>query len=242
MLARAVRELTGLIFGGTCFLCRGGVSRTGRGGLLCEACDADLPRLSAPACPRCALASPGGAVCGRCLADPPAYDTTCAALAYRFPADVLIQALKFGGQLALAPLFGRLLSERARSVERVDAIVPVPLSAVRLRERGYNQAMELARPVADALQAPVRPRLCERTRNTAAQTGLPIAERARNVRGAFSCAESLDGAVVAVVDDVMTTGATLSEVAKALKAAGAVRVHNLVATRAFSPSDDAPGR
>ena len=86
------------LFGGRCYLCRGR-SR----GVLCADCDAELPRLRMPLCPRCALASPGGALCGRCLAEPPAYDATLAALAYEFPADALIQALKFRGELALAP-------------------------------------------------------------------------------------------------------------------------------------------
>ena len=238
MLSRTVRGLAGFVFGGTCFLCRGRASRSSREGLLCEACDADLPRLSAPACPRCALGSPGEAVCGRCLADPPAYDATYAALAYRFPVDVLIHALKFRGELALAPLLGGLLAECARAGWPADAIVPVPLSAARLRERGYNQAMEIARPVGEVLRVPVEARLCERTRDTPAQTELVWAERARNVRGAFRCSAPLDGAVIAVVDDVMTTGATLAEIAKALKAAGAARVFNIVAARAFPPSDD----
>ena len=242
MFPRAVRRLAGFVFGGTCFLCRSRASQSSPEGLLCEACDADLPRLLGSACPRCALASPGEAVCGRCLADPPAYDATCAALAYRFPVDVLIHALKFGGELALAPLLGGLLAERARTAGRVDVIVPVPLSAARLRERGYNQAMELARPIGEALQAPVDARLCERTRDTPAQTGLAWAARARNVRGAFLCPAPLDGAVVAVVDDVMTTGATLAEIAQALKTAGASRVLNFVAARTFPPSEDMPGR
>ena len=127
------------LFGGACFLCRGASHE-----LLCAACDTDLPRLRAPACPRCALASPGGALCGRCLAQPPAYDATLAALDYRFPADVLIHALKFRGELALAPFLGDLLS-KCISGEKVDCLIPVPLSRAKLRERGYNQAVELAR-------------------------------------------------------------------------------------------------
>lgn len=240
MLSRAVREFAGFVFGGTCFLCRGRAGSSRRASILCEACEADLPRLPVASCPRCALAAPEGALCGRCLADPPAYDATCAALIYRFPADVLIHALKFRGELALAPLLGRLLAARAQPAGRVDAVVPVPLSAERLRARGYNQAMELARPVAEALRAPIDARLCERTRDTPAQRELAWAERARNVHNAFRCRAPIEGAVVAVVDDVMTTGATLAEVAKALKAAGAVRVTNFVVARTYPPSDDMP--
>jgi len=99
MLAQTGRRIAQLLFGGSCFLCRGAA-----GQLLCAACDADLPRLGPGICPRCALASPAGAICGRCLTQPPAYDATHAALAYAFPADALVQALKFRGELALAPL------------------------------------------------------------------------------------------------------------------------------------------
>ena len=80
--------------------------------MLCPACDADLPRLATPLCPRCALESPRGALCGRCLAEPPHYDATVAALAYAFPADVLIHALKFRGELALAPLLAEVFSQK----------------------------------------------------------------------------------------------------------------------------------
>jgi len=240
MISRAVSRLAGFVFGGTCFLCRGRASRSAPGGLLCEACDADLPRVPGSACPRCALTSSGGSVCGRCLADPPAYDATCAALVYRFPVDVLIRAFKFGGELALAPLLGGLLAERARHAGHVDTIVPVPLSMARLRSRGYNQAMELARFVAGALRSPLDAHLCERTRDTPAQMDLAWQERARNVRGVFRCRAALDGAVVAVVDDVMTTGSTLAEVAGALKAAGASRVLNFVAARTYPPSEETP--
>jgi ComF family protein len=212
------------LLGGSCFLCRGKADA-----LLCAACDADLPRLGAELCPRCALASPAGAVCGRCLSQPPAYDATRAAFAYAFPADALIQALKFRGELALAPLLGNFLS-KSISGERVDCVVPVPLSAARLRERGYNQALEIARGVAAAARAPLAPELCERRRETAAQMDLPLAERARNVRGAFHCPRVVSG-TVAVVDDVMTTGGTLDEVAAALKRAGAARVVNWVVAR-----------
>ena len=227
MLARAGRRIAGLLFGGSCFLCRGAADA-----LLCTRCDADLPRLEGARCPRCALASPAGAICGRCLARPPAFDATTAALAYRFPADVLVQALKFRSQLALAALFGRLLAERA--TERVDRVIPVPLFPRRLRERGFNQALEIARHVVPATGGRLDPHLCERTVDTAAQFDLPMEERERNVRGAFRC-RGLPGRCVAVVDDVMTTGSTLNEIAAALKKAGAERVVNWVVARTPPP-------
>jgi len=215
-------KIASVLFGGSCFLCRGAARE-----LLCGACDADLPRLSRPLCPRCALESPRGELCGRCLSQAPAYDATHAALAYEFPADALVQALKFRGELALAPLFAALLAERVRA-ERVDCIVPVPLSAQRLRRRGYNQAVEIARHVRGGI---LELELCERTRDAPPQMELPYEARQRNVRGAFRCTRPLGGATVAVVDDVMTTGATLDEMARALKGAGAERVMNWVVAR-----------
>jgi len=228
----AARRLTALVFGGACFLCRGAAD-----GLLCPACDADLPRLRGPLCPRCALATPAGEVCGRCLARAPHYDATVAALAYRFPADVLVHALKFQGELALAPLLGELLAAAVAAAPpgRVDAVVPVPLSPRRLAARGANQAMELARPAARAAGARLDPDLCERVRDTPAQVGLPHDERAANVRGAFACPRLAAGLSIAIVDDVMTTGATLEEIARELKAAGAERVVNWVVARTPPP-------
>lgn len=221
-----MRNWPRLLFGGSCYLCRGGAED-----LLCAACDADLPRLAGPRCPRCALDSPRGELCGRCLSDAPHYDATVAALAYEFPADALVHALKFRGELALAGFLGREIARCVSAVE-IDAVVPVPLSAARLRRRGYNHAAEIARHL---LPRKLDLALCERSRDTPPQMDLPFAERRRNVRGAFRCTRALAGASVAVVDDVMTTGATLNELARTLKDAGAARVVNLVAARTFPP-------
>jgi ComF family protein len=232
MLGDLARRVANLAFGGSCFLCRGHAA-----GMLCADCDAELPRLAGPACPSCGLSSPADAPCGRCLARPPAYDATFAALAYEFPADELVRALKFRGELALAPFLGHLLAARLPRGAHADFILPVPLSAARLRERGFNQALEIARHVAAATGAALAPQLAERSRDTAAQIDLPVAERARNVRGAFRCTQALQGAEVAVVDDVMTTGATLEELAATLKRAGAARVSNWVVARTPAPAD-----
>jgi len=222
-----MQKILGRLFGGSCFLCRGAA-----GALLCAACDADLPRLAGPRCPRCALDSPRGEVCGRCLSDAPRYDATVAVLAYEFPADALVHALKFRGELALAGLLGNILLQGIDALS-VDRVVPVPLSAERLRARGYNQAVEIARAV---MPSKLDSALCVRSRDTPAQMDLPDAERRRNVRGAFRCTRDLAGQSIAVVDDVMTTGATLNEVAAALKAAGAARVVNWVVARTFPQS------
>jgi ComF family protein len=223
-----MRNFLARCFGGSCFLCRGAAA-----GVLCAACDAELPRLGGPRCPRCALESPRGEVCGRCLSKPPHYDATVAALAYEFPADALVQSLKFRGELALAEHLGAIL-DRCIAGQDVDSVIAVPLSADRLRSRGYNQAVEIARRVA---RRPVELDLCVRERDTPAQMDLPYAERRRNVRGAFRCTRALPGASVAVVDDVMTTGATLDEIASVLKRAGAARVVNWVVARTSPPAD-----
>ena len=220
--------LGALLFGGACYVCRGRAGAT----LLCDACRAELPRLEGELCPRCALPSPAGAVCGRCLAEPPEYDATVAALAYDFPADALVHALKFRGELSLAPFLGRLLADRVSGGEPVDLVMPVPLSAARLRSRGYNQALEIARHLPGRLDYSS----CVRERESAPQVALPWADRRRNVRGAFGCRRPLGAARVAVVDDVMTTGATLDEVARALKRAGAARVVNWVVARTLPPA------
>jgi len=236
MLTHAARRFANLVFGGTCLLCRGRADGARDEGLLCAACERDLPRLNKPElCPRCALPCAGGAICGACLAHPPSFDATVSALAYQFPADVLIQALKFGGKLAIAPLLGRVLAQCVSGTAQVDAVLPVPLSEARLRERGYNQSMEIARVLARRAGYRLQPGLCRRTRDTPAQVDLPPAERTRNVRGAFRCPGPLAGITVAVVDDVMTTGATLDEIAGVLKNAGASRVVNWVAARTLPP-------
>ena len=232
MLGEAAGKFAQRIFGGTCLLCRGAAAEA----LLCAACDADLPRLEEPLCPRCALPSPQGAVCGRCLARPPHFDATVAALVYRFPADVLVQALKFRGELALAAVLARLLARRIGADRPASCLVPVPIAAERLRERGFNQALEIARHVARATGTRLAPELCERARHTPPQIELPWAERGRNVRGAFRAPRALDGAAIAVLDDVMTTGATLDEIAATLKRAGASYVVNWVAARTFPPA------
>jgi ComF family protein len=144
-----------------------------------------------------------------------------------------VHSLKFRGELSLSVLLGRLLAERVAGSEHVDCVLPVPLSAARLRARGYNQAMEIARCAARAAGAPLDTQLCERSRDTPAQADLRWPEREKNVRGAFRCTAPLRGAVIAVVDDVMTTGATLDEMATTLKRAGAARVVNWVVARTF---------
>jgi len=206
--------------------------------LLCQDCSTALPRIASP-CPRCAMPSPGGmtspgALCGQCLREPPHFDATRAALDYSFPVDGLIQQLKYGARLPLAALFGDLMADGMRqggTGPAADLIVPLPLHPARLRERGFNQAGEIARRLSSLTAIPLRMDGIRRTVDTPPQAGLHIKQRRANIRGAFACDTPLAGLNVAVVDDVMTTGSTLDEFAKTLKAAGAARVENWVAAR-----------
>lgn len=186
-----------------------------------------------PRCPICALPTPDGSVCGACLKDPPAFDQTLAAFAYAFPIDRMIQALKYRQRLHLA----RCLADVLAVALPADAhlIVPVPLHAQRLRERGFNQAVEIARRLPRTQAPAMSIDAVVRERNAPPQASLPWQERHRNVRGAFRCARDLAGKHVIVVDDVMTTGTTLNELARCLKGRAAVHVTNLVVARTLSP-------
>jgi ComF family protein len=181
----------------------------------------------------CALPATGGMLCGHCLRHPMQFDRTCAALAYAFPVDKLIQALKFDEQFLLA----RRLAEamQAHISVRPDAIVPMPLHPERLCQRGFNQSQELARPLAHHLDVPLL-HACRRIRNTAPQSGLPWRERKKNLRKAFVCEQDLRGQHVAIVDDVMTTGASLNELARVLRQAGAREISAWVVARTLPHS------
>jgi ComF family protein len=219
-----------------CELC---VART-ENALLCVACERSLPRIAA-ACPVCALPSAGELVCGTCAAHPPPFAATIAAFAYAFPTDRLLQRIKYGGRIALAEWAGAALASMARhSLSKrtirdcPDRIVALPLAASRQRERGFNQAREISVHVGPRIGLTLAAPL-ERIAAGPPQTTLPWAERGRNVRGAFAVSSNVQGARIALVDDVMTTGATLAEASRALIAAGAERVECWVVARTLPP-------
>ena len=175
------------------------------------------------------------ATCGPCLREPPAFDAAVAAFEYRFPLDRLVRRFKFAGDLATGRWLGEELARATRGSERPDLLVAPPLSRARLRGRGFNQAIELARVVGDAHGIRVDACAVERVRDTVAQPGLGRRERRANLREAFAVPRPCSGAHVAVVDDVMTTGATVEAVARALKRAGARRVSAWVVARTPEP-------
>lgn len=218
-----------------CLLC-GAAGAEGRD--LCADCAGDLPR-NTVCCPRCALPLDTAApLCGECLRREPPFATAWAPFRYAHPLDLLETRLKFGRDLAAGRVLTSLLVERAR--QRLPALpqamIVVPLHDRRLRERGYNQALELVRPLARTLGLPLLRDALVRTRDTRAQTGLDAVQRRRNLRGAFVVR---DGTVlpphVAVFDDVMTTGSTLRECARVLQRAGVTRVDVWALARAPAP-------
>ena len=208
--------LTDTLLPQDCLLC---ASPAG-GKLLCPACLTDLPRLSAARCPRCALPSPQSEICGRCQRHPAHFDALIALYPYAFPIDRMVQKLKYGHQLALADWFGHELGAACKTL-KADLIIPMPLHARRLAERGFNQAMEIARPLSRITGIPIYSLLCQRQRETSPQEGLSLRERRRNLKDAFACSGDLDGRHVALVDDVVTTGASVDECARTLRLHGA---------------------
>ncbi|TNJ32705.1 ComF family protein [Arenimonas terrae] len=202
---------------------------------LCDDCRAALP-WNRSACARCALPLPVPApLCGRCRRAPPPFDGSCAAFRYGFPLDRLLPRLKFHGDLAAGRLLAELAAEALAEASRPQLLLPVPLHPARLRQRGYDQALELARPLARALDLPLCADHLRRQRATAAQSELGAPARRRNVRDAFALRPGTLPAHVAVFDDVMTTGATLSECCRLLKRAGVVRVDAWAVARAPAP-------
>lgn len=196
---------------------------------ICADCDAELPRLPPGRCTVCAVPLPFGEVCGACLRQPPAFERVRAAFAYEYPVDALIHAFKYGRRLALAPVLGDMLAGGA--APDVDLLVPMPLAPERLYERGFNQALEIARTLSRRYRIPLDATACRKVVETAPQAGLPWKERAKNVRRAFVCDARLTGLRIAVVDDVLTTGATLNELARVLRRAGAAGVTGWVVAR-----------
>src|SRR5690606_35139969 len=174
-----------------------------------------------------------GRLCSACQHAPTPLDETRAAFLYAFPVDRLLPRLKFHRDLAAGRLLAQAMAAALPAGPRPDALVPVPLHPARLRQRGYNQALELARPLGRALALPLRRNLLRRVRDTAAQSRLDAGARAANLRDAFEVpgGEAVPAHVV-LVDDVMTTGATLHAAAEALADAGAVRVDAWVCARA----------
>jgi ComF family protein len=202
---------------------------------LCAGCAEALP-WNRCACLRCALPLPQAApACGRCLRSPPPFAAARAPLHYADPIDRWLGALKFRNGLAAGLLLAELLDAEigsAMAATQFDAVLPVPLHRCRLRERGFNQALELLRPLAATRGWTVEPGLLRRERDTPHQIGLDALTRRRNLKGAFRADPVVAGARLLLFDDVITTGSTLREAAAELLQAGAAEVQVLAVARA----------
>jgi ComF family protein len=222
----------------------------GRRDPLCGPCWESIEKITPPWCDRCGrpfgrfddgprepgsadAASEGFGLCGACMLDPPLFDWARSAAIYSGAVREAIHALKFNGKAPLARPLGALIVERCAAglPAGVTALVPVPLARARERERGYNQASLLAERIADGCGVPVHPRWLARLRDTPAQSDLTAAERRANVRHAFGASTAVRGAHVVLVDDVLTTGATVAECSRVLRAAGAAAVGVLTVAR-----------
>ncbi|MFZ6776707.1 phosphoribosyltransferase family protein [Undibacterium sp. Ji83W] len=209
--------------------------------VICSACHLAYFQAGQTRCRQCALPLPPASAsprCGDCLSNPPAFDSSLTVCDYAAPQDQLVLSLKFAHQLALAPLFARMLRDsilQQQGKELPDLLCAVPLGKDRLADRGFNQAWEITRPLAKHLGILANMHILQRSRETAMQSGLPTAARARNVKHAFCIDENqldkLRGAHIGVVDDVMTTGMTLHEIATMLKRYGAAEVTAYVFAR-----------
>ncbi len=192
---------------------------------LCRACIENLPD-QGPVCRRCASPLPADGLCGPCVIHPPPYSRALAPFRYAYPLDALVKAAKFSSRLDYLHHLGRVMADRLRHdiVDPPECLVPVPLHWRRLVARGYNQALELARPLAREFRLPLDVGACRRVRDTGPQTELSARERAANVRSAFRVKPALSYRHLALVDDVLSTGSTARELARAFLAAGAMSV------------------
>ncbi|MEN8175818.1 MAG: ComF family protein [Pseudomonadota bacterium] len=225
MVYKWIEAAQELLFPPGCLLC-GAPSSSHRD--LCAGCFRELPH-NLHACRRCALPLPAeaaGNLCGGCQQKPPAFDHCLAPLRYAPPVDRLVTALKFGQRLVNARLLGGLLWDytRMRADFTPDFLVPVPLHPRRLRDRGFNQALEISREVARLSGIPVRHGCVRRNRATPPQAGLGRRQRLHNLHDAFTASGSLAGMRIALVDDVVTSGQTANAVSTALFRAGAAEV------------------
>jgi ComF family protein len=232
------RLLAGGLRQSDCILCLAPLrDRSDAGGHICAACTADMPLSEPYACTQCAASITSPGLCGSCLSDPPAFDAAVAACTYAFPVSQVISQFKYGSRLALAGWMAEALAgavTRRNAGPGVDWILPLPLSRERILERGFNQAALIAAGVARRLSLPLHRDELLRVRNTTPQASLDHDARWRNVKGAFEVAvdASIAGQRIALVDDVMTTGATMDAAARALRKAGATRVEAWVVARA----------
>ena len=214
-----------------CQLCD---AKTVHPSLLCAGCYSDLPSYHAR-CTICAIPlNNQQSLCGQCLANRPAFDRVYSPFLYQAPISNLIHKLKYQHQFYNLRLLSKFMSDHLHDhmQTRPDALVPVPLHPKRLRQRGFNQASELAARISKETGIPMSNNIIRRLRYTEAQTGLKPRQRKSNLAGAFTVGNKFLPPKILIVDDVMTTGATASEMAKCLKRHGAISVEIITVARA----------
>ena len=214
----------------SCVLCHASVKREIS---LCHACEADLPTIT-HACKICGIPlSENQSVCGQCLKSPPAVDYTVSLFHYESPINYLITELKFANKLSHAAILGFLLKQKILSSHNSgtknnypDALIPVPLHQKRLIKRGFNQSLEITKELNKGLQLPIHTDFIQRHRATHAQSELDVKQRKKNIKGCFNLTNKVIPVYnhIVIIDDVVTTGATINEVAKTLKKAGFKKV------------------
>lgn len=201
---------------------------------LCQPCLDELPWLPAAVCPVCALPCTSER-CGHCLSEPPYFDACHSIFSYQFPVNALLQDYKYASQLHLAGTFALLLASRV-SLGQVDTVIPMPMHAQRLKERGYNQALEIAKLICAEQMSKLDYLSVSRQKHRPPQVSLAWQARLKNIKGVFKVKpdHALKGKRIAIVDDVMTTGASLNELAKTLKQAGASHVECWIVARSLA--------
>ena len=212
-------QLTQQLLPQSCFLC-GDTSIQP----ICASCLADLPH-QVIRCSCCAKPWSTIAICDECQSQPPPYTRTQTIFSYTYPVSQLIIAVKFQQNLVILKFLGELMGQRLITQPRPQVLIPVPLHLARLRQRGYNQSLELAKGIAKQTGIPIAVQVCQRIRNTLPQTTLSGKQRQTNVKGAFEIIKiASDWQHVALIDDVMTTGSTVAELARIFRKAGVRRV------------------
>ncbi len=201
----------------SCFLC-GDTSTQA----VCTACLADLP-YHETACICCATFLEEMGICSQCQKEPPPYSHTQAIFSYTYPVNKLIQAAKFSQNIAVLNLLGNMMAQHLIIDQHPDVLIPVPLHPKRLRYRGYNQSLELAKCITKQRGIPFDYKACKRIKNTHSQATLSAEQRQSNIVGAFSVTQ-VEWQHIALIDDVMTTGATVGELAKVFLGVGVQRV------------------
>ncbi len=219
-------QLRSYLFKQNCTLCD---AQTKSDLSMCGACIQELPSAPHPCCPQCGLSTQGD-ICGKCLKQSPHFDATRALFTYGYPVDALLQHYKYNNALYLSQTFAQLLSAKMQDKD-IDLIIAMPLHPSRIKERGFNQSLELAKIVAKQHRIALDSTTCNRIKNTPPQASLPLKNRLKNMQGAFECKQSFAGKHIALIDDVMTTGSSLNELAKTIKNAGARKVSCYVLAR-----------